>query len=215
MKIKWLGHAAFMITSSEGTRIINDPYTPNSELNYRPISESADLVTISHDHGDHANYATVKGNPQVIRKEGLGKYRGIEFKGIASYHDSVQGKRIGKNIIFCFTVDGVRICHLGDLGHELSEQQIAEIKPVDILCIPVGGNFTIDARQATAVAISLEPKIIIPMHYRNDKCLIPVASVDEFLKNKQNVRRPSSSEIEFTKDSLPATAEIIVLQHAL
>lgn len=212
MKIKWLGHASFLVTSEEGKRIITDPYCVTSGISYAPINESADVVTISHDHEDHNNDRAVKGNPQVIRGDGIRKVKGIEFKGISSYHDAARGSQRGNNIIFCFTVDGINVCHLGDLGHLLSDKQIADIGPVDILLLPVGGYFTIDAKQATAIYQSLKARIVIPMHYKTSKCGYPISKVDEFLKGKENVRNLDSSETEYKKDNLP---EIVVLQHAL
>ena len=173
MKIKWLGHASFLVTSEEGKKIITDPYNVLPEISYTPINESADVVTISHDHGDHNNDKAVKGNPHVIRGKGIRRVKGIEFKGIPSYHDAAQGSQRGENTIFRFTVDGINVCHLGDLGHLLNDKQIAEIGPVDILLIPVGGYFTIDAKQATTISQSLKARVIIPMHYKTSKCDSP------------------------------------------
>ncbi len=214
MKVKWLGHASFLITSDSGTKIITDPYATSANLTYGEIKESADIVTVSHEHGDHNNVAAVRGNPEVVRE--TAKVKGIEFKGIPTYHDDVEGQQRGKNTIFCFEVDGMRACHLGDLGHPLSDKQVTEVSKVDILLIPVGGNFTIDARVATEVCKKLQPKVIIPMHYRNDRCSnLPVAGVDEFLQGKEGVSRLDASEVEFKLKELPATTQIIVLKPAL
>lgn len=215
MKLKLLGHSSFLITSEQGIRILTDPYNVSASINYDPIDESADIVTISHNHSDHNNEKVVKGNPQVIKQEGIWKIRGIDFKGISSFHDSVNGGKRGHNVIFCFTVDGINICHLGDLGHLLDENHRKNISPVDILLIPVGGYYTVDAVEATAIADSLNARIIIPMHFKTSKSGLSIASEDEFLKEKENVRRLSSSEIEFKKSDLPDKTEIIVLQHAL
>jgi len=213
MKIKWLGHASFMITSEAGIKIITDPYASGESLRYGEIKESADIVTVSHEHGDHNNVAAVKGNPEVVR--GTAKVKEVEFKGIPTYHDNVGGNQRGKNTIFCFEVDGIRVCHLGDLGHQLSDKQVAEIGRVDILLVPVGGFYTIDANVATVVCNQLTPKVIIPMHYATDKCRFPIASVDEFLRGKGNIDRPDASEVEFKKGELPTTTQIIVLKSAL
>ncbi len=115
MKIKWLGHASFLITSDSGIKIITDPYETGGGLSYGEIKESADIVTVSHDHFDHNNVAAVPGNPQVVK--GTAEVKGIEFKGISTYHDEAKGGQRGKNTILCFEVDGIRVCHLGDLGH--------------------------------------------------------------------------------------------------
>ncbi len=214
MKIKWLGQASFLITSEAGIRIITDPYTPSERLTYDEIKESADVVTVSHEHGDHNNVAAVRGNPEVIR--GTAKVKGIEFKSTPTYHDDAEGKSRGNNTIFCFEVDGMRVCHLGDLGHPLNDKQTAEIGSVDILLIPVGGNYTIDAKVATEVSSKLAPKVIMPMHYSNERCPdFPVAGVDEFLQGKEGVSRPDASEVEFKQGQLPASTQIIVLKPAL
>ncbi len=215
MKIKWLGHASFLITSDIGIKIITDPYTPGGfRVNYGEIKESANIVTVSHEHGDHNNAAAVQGNPEVIR--GTTKIRGIEFKATPTYHDEAGGSKRGDNTIFCFEVDGVRVCHLADLGHQLSDKQVAELGRVDILLIPVGGNFTIDAKVATEVCSKLAPKVIIPMHYRNERCSsFPVAGVDDFLQGKEGVSRLDISEVQFKQGELPASTQIIVLKSAL
>jgi L-ascorbate metabolism protein UlaG (beta-lactamase superfamily) len=215
MKIKCLGHAAFVITSDAGLKIITDPYETSPGLTYGEITESADVVTVSHDHFDHCNVAAVRGNPEVVRRTGRSAAKGIEFNGIASYHDDAGGTLRGNNIIFCFELDGIKVCHLGDLGHLLDDKQLAEIGSVDIVLIPVGGSFTIDARAASQVCEQLKPKVIIPMHYRTEKSFPDIAGVDEFIKGKSNVTRQDSSEVEFKAGELPATSQIIVLKPAL
>jgi L-ascorbate metabolism protein UlaG (beta-lactamase superfamily) len=109
----------------------------------------------------------------------------------------------------------MKICHLGDLGHILSEKELAEISPVDILLIPVGGYFTIDPKEATKVAEQIKPRVLIPMHFKTNKCGFPIAPVEDFLKGKQNLKRPKASEVAFEKKALPQQMEIIVLEHAL
>jgi len=203
-----------MITSDAGTRIITDPYAPNERLTYGEIKESADIVTVSHEHFDHNNVAAVKGNPEVVK--GTAKVRGIEFKGIPTYHDDADGSKRGNNTILCFEVDGVKVCHFGDLGHQLSDKQVAELDKVDILLVPVGGNYTIDARVANEVCNKIAPKVIIPMHYQNERCpSFPVSGVDEFLQGKAGVSRLDASEVEFKPGELPVTTQIIVLKSAL
>jgi len=213
MKIKWLGHAAFMITSDTGIKIITDPYKTDERIRYGEIKESADIVTVSHEHSDHNNTAAVKGNPEVLR--GTAKVKGIDFRGIPTFHDDAQGQQRGKNTIFCFEVEGIRVCHLGDLGHSLSDKQVAELGGVDILLIPVGGYFTIDAEVASQICHKLAPRIVIPMHYKTDKCFLPIAGVDEFLQGKKNIVRLSASEAEFKQGELPAQTQVIVLKPAL
>ena len=215
MKIKWLGHASFMITSDTGIKIITDPYVTGGDLGYGGIKERADIVTVSHKHSDHNNVAAVQGNPEVVKGAGIAQIKGIEFKGIPTYHDDAGGRLRGDNIIFCFEVDGIRICHLGDLGHQLVEEQVDELGRIDVLLIPVGGVYTIDAGAASQICARLKPKVIIPMHYRSDKCAYPIAGVDEFLRGKKDVSRLDTSEMEFKPGELPATAQIIVPKSAL
>jgi len=213
MKIKWLGHAAFLITSDSGTRIITDPYETSNDLKYGRIKESADVVTVSHDHWDHCNVAAVQGNPQVVK--GTTEAKGIKFKGISTYHDDAGGSQRGSNTILCFEVDGVNVCHIGDLGHLLSAEQVTELGKIDILIIPVGGFYTIDAKVASQVCDQLKPGVIIPMHYKTDKCDMPITGVGEFLRGKSNVTRLDASEVEFKSGELPPITQIMVLKPAL
>ncbi len=215
MKIKWLGQASFMITLDTGIKILTDPYTTGGKLSYGEIRESADIVTVSHEHGDHNNVAAVGGNPKVVRGAATAEIKGIKFKGIPCYHDEVGGNKRGDNTIFCFEVDGVRVCHLGDLGHQLSDKQVAELGRIDILLIPVGGFYTIDAKVAGQVCDRLKPKVIIPMHYKTDRCGFPIAGVDGFLQGKAGVSRLDASEVEFKPGELPVSTQIIVLKSAL
>lgn len=217
MKVKWLGHASLLITSSGGLRVITDPYTPGTfGVNYAPIDTEADVVTVSHDHPDHNNVSSVKGSPNVVRGAGTHSIRGIEFRGIDCYHDESLGSQRGTNTIFCFSLDQMRLCHLGDLGHALRTEEQAQIDPVDLLFIPVGGNFTIDANVAADICRSLNPRVVIPMHFRNERCPeFPVAGVEEFLALMERVRREDTSEAEFNKDSLPQAMEVVVLKPAL
>jgi L-ascorbate metabolism protein UlaG (beta-lactamase superfamily) len=214
MKVKWLGHASFLISSEAGIKIITDPYPQGSGLSYVPINEPADIVTMSHDHFDHNNVSSVPGKPEVITGSGVKNVKEIQFNGIATHHDQSQGKERGANTAFCFSVDGVKLCHLGDLGHRLSREQISEIGSVDILFIPIGGVFTIDAKMAATVMDDLKPKIAMPMHYKTAKCDWPLNTVDDFIGDKKNVRKLSSSEVEFKAGKLPEATEIVVLQPA-
>ena len=215
MKIKWLGHASFLITSDAGTKIITDPYFTGGDLSYGEIKKLADIVTVSHDHADHNNVAAVQGNPYVVTGKLPVETRGIKFNGILSWHDDKVGMLRGENTIICFEVDGIRLCHLGDLGHQLSDWQVAELGTVDILLIPVGGFYTIDAKLAGQLCDRLKPKVIIPMHYKNDKCAFPIAGVEEFLRGKKEVSRLNASQVELKPGELPPSTQIIVLKPAL
>jgi len=213
MKIRWLGHASFLITADNGTRIITDPYIVGNGLGYGEIKDAADVVTVSHDHFDHNNVASVGGDPKVVKEPA--EASGIKFEGVATHHDASGGSERGNNTIFCMDIDGVRVCHLGDLGHPLNDQQVADIGKVDVLLVPVGGFFTIDAKVSSEVCDKLNPRVIIPMHYKNEKCQFPISGVDDFLEGKRSVRKLDSSEAEFEAGALPAETEIIVLKPML
>jgi len=213
MKIKWLGHSSFLLTSEKGTKIITDPYTTGGGLSYGEIKESADIVTVSHEHGDHNNAAAVSGKPAVIKGAVSQDIKGIKIKGFPVFHDESKGKERGTDTIFTFAIDKFRVCHLGDLGHLLGEQEARDIGPVDVLLIPVGGFYTIDAANATKVCDQLKPKVVIPMHFKTSKLGYPIAGVEEFLKGKKSVKKETGSEIEIK--AVPATTEIRVLQPAL
>ena len=215
MRVKWLGHACFLITSRHGLRVITDPYAVGGGINYYPIKETADVVSVSHGHDDHSNVSAVKGKPEIINNNGIKNAKGIQFKGVATYHDEAQGGQRGPNTIFCFTIDDMKLCHLGDLGHVLNPEQVSEIGTVDILFVPVGGFYTIDAPVASQVCDQLKPKVVIPMHFRTPRCAYPIAGVEDFLKDKKNVRKAGGSEAEFERERLPAATEIVLLQPAL
>jgi L-ascorbate metabolism protein UlaG (beta-lactamase superfamily) len=218
MKIKWYGHAAFLITSDEGTKLIIDPYEPGAfggQLSYGRIQDRADIVLTSHDHADHNYTKDLPGTPQVVKGSGSKTVKGISMKGISSYHDPSNGSERGSNTIFTIKINKIHLCHLGDLGHLLSDKELEEIGPVDILFIAVGGLFTIDPKEATGVAEQIKPNVLIPMHFKTGKCGFPIASVEDFLKGKTNIRRPRASEVTFHKETLPQRTEIVVLEHAL
>lgn len=218
MKIQWLGHASFLITSDSGVKILTDPYEPggyNGAIKYGALKEPVDVVTISHEHPDHAYHQMAQGNPMILRGPGEFIACGISFDGVPTAHDTSCGSERGKNTVFRFTVDGIKICHAGDLGHILSQDQAAELGSIDVLMVPVGGYFTVSPADAWKVAEQLDAKIVIPMHYKTEKVDFPIVGVEDFLKDKPTVRRLDSSTLELGKDDLPAEREIVVLRHAL
>ena len=249
MRIKWLGHASVLITSGLGIKIVTDPFkpgkfiTPDGNLFYDPINESADIVAVTHDHKDHNQVDEVKGNPEIVRgNEIKGKgpieVKGIEFKAIPTFHDDSEGKVLGGNNVLCFKVDGLRICHNGDLGHRLTDKQLAQIGEVDVLLLCVGqvrpigepqtriddagqrvrlpyAAYVIDCDAANQAYNQLAPKVTIPIHYSNDRCSFKIASVESFLLQKTNVSRLDTSEVELEQGKLPAESQIIVLRPAL
>jgi L-ascorbate metabolism protein UlaG (beta-lactamase superfamily) len=218
MKIKYYGHAAFLVTSDQGIKLITDPYEPGAfggQLSYGKIIDKADIALVSHDHADHNDTASLPGPVEVVKGTGPKTVKGISLKGIPTYHDPSKGSERGTNTIFTFSVDGLQICHLGDLGHTLSQKELSDVGAVDILLIPVGGFFTLDAKEAAQVADQMKPKVIIPMHFKTEKCAFPIAPVEDFLQGKSHARRAGTSEISFSKETLPPQAEIVVLEHAL
>jgi L-ascorbate metabolism protein UlaG (beta-lactamase superfamily) len=207
-----------LVTSDQGTKIITDPYESGAyggQLSYGKIKDQADIVLTSHDHADHNDTKSLPGSPEIVKGSGSKTVKGISIKGISTYHDPSKGSERGANTIFTFSVDGIKICHLGDLGHILSEKELAEIGSVDILLIPVGGYYTIDSKEASRVSEQIKPKVLIPMHFKTEKCGFPIAPVEDFLKGKSDPKRPKSSEVAFEKKTLPQQMEILVLEHAL
>ncbi len=219
MKIQWLGHAAFLITTDKGVQILMDPYQAGGyggAVGYGKIEAAPDIVTISHDqHEDHNATSSLKGNPVIVKTPGKETIRGVVVNRVRTFHDNSGGSERGPNLVIGLEADGLRVVHCGDLGHVLTPEQIAAIGPVDVLLVPVGGTFTLDAAEADAVVAQLKPKIVVPMHYKTPKCGFPLLEVEAFLKGKQQVRKLSGSILEVKAGALPAKTEIVVLQHAL
>ncbi len=218
MKIKWYGHASFLITSNQGVKIITDPYEPGGfggAIGYGPIPDEADIVLVSHDHADHNHVQGLRGKPQVVKGTGSHRVKGFEFEGIPAYHDGSKGSERGQNTIFCFQVDGLRICHLGDLGHVLNEKEAKKIGGVDVLMIPVGGFYTIDPLEAGQTIQILRPRVTVPMHFKTSKCGFPLATIEDFTSKMAKFKALQTGEFQIDKQSLPREPEIIVLQPAL
>ncbi len=210
-------HAFFLITSESGLKVITDPYEPGFRgiLSYAPVTEACDIATLSHQHGDHNYTGTLKGNFQIIQKTGKQQVKGIEFTGTPSYHDRTSGKERGENIIFSFAIDGVHLCHSGDLGHPLDDATIRALGRVDILLIPTGGPIaTLELTEALELRDKLKPSVMIPMHLRNEKCSFPKYGTDDLLKLKPDSERAQKSEVEFFTGHLPRN-QILILEPAL
>lgn len=217
MNIKFLGHAAFILTSSKGTKLLTDPYELgcfDGVINYQPITEAVDVITISHDHADHNYIAPCHNTATIISKAGSHQFKDVEIFGTKTFHDTKQGQERGDNIVFTIRMDDIVVCHLGDLGHTLSAAELKVIGKIDVLLLPVGGLYTIDAAVATKVMQLLNPKICIPMHYKTNKIAMEFAPVTAFTKGKANVKKIDGSAIELTKANLPQMPEIWVLTHA-
>ncbi len=215
MKIKWLGHSCFLVTSDQGVRLLTDPFHAgeSSGLKYTEVKEHVDLVTVSHEHFDHNNTEALPGKPEILKGNISKTVKDVSIGGIASYHDETKGSQRGANTIFCFDVDGIRICHLGDLGHDLGKDEIGKMGQVDVLMIPIGEVFTIGVDAAGKICNAVKPRMVIPMHYKTDQCNWLKYGVEDFIKGKNNVRRLSTDEVEIKKDTLPGQMEIVVLKY--
>jgi L-ascorbate metabolism protein UlaG (beta-lactamase superfamily) len=218
VKVKWLGHSAFLLTAADGTSLVTDPYIAGSfsgAIKYGPIRETADAVTVSHHHQDHDGVSHLPGKPKVFEGKGTFKAGSISISGIDTFHDANEGAGRGRNTVFVYEADGMRVCHCGDLGHVLTAPQVAAIGKVDVLLVPVGGTFTVDAAAAHKVAEQLATRVTIPMHYKTDRLGFDIAGVEGFIQGKANVRRVGAPEVELSVDKLPPKPEIWVLEHAL
>lgn len=211
MRIKWWGHAAFLITDDNGIKIITDPY--GEDFPYQSITDEADIVTISHNHYDHNAEQAVAGNPEVIKDTGEFKVKGIKITGVESNHDDAGGEKRGDNIIYRYDLDGIKVAHLGDLGHIPSDSQFEVLHDVNVLFVPVGGNYTINADEARKVCEQIEPEIIIPMHYKTPVLEFPIKGVEDFIArfDDEEISRPGKAEVEVR--NLPDKRQVIVLNY--
>lgn len=217
MKVKWLGHASFLIKFPALT-IITDPF--GKDVPYPEIKQTADVVTVSHEHHDHNAIHVLVGEFQVLR--GLDQktkearrikkvIEGVEFRTVPSFHDDQQGKLRGENGIFVMDIDGITVAHLGDLGEKLTSSQAEEIGKVHILFVPVGGYYTIDAVAAKEAVGLIKPNIVVPMHYKTKYIESwPVATADSFLEGEENVVRLHGSEVSISMTDLPESTQIWV-----
>jgi L-ascorbate metabolism protein UlaG (beta-lactamase superfamily) len=213
MIVTWLGHSCFFLRSDEGLSLLIDPFH-ECEVGYVMPPTRADIVIISHDHPDHNNVDAAGRLAEVIY--GPGKYicRGMEILGIKSYHDAQRGGLRGTNTIFCFALDGIRVCHLGDLGHTLSRAQVRAIGAVDLLFLPVGGRYTIDAIGANKVMSQLHPALTLPMHYQTRALSFELDPVDDFLKGRGPVKRQEKLILNkeyFSRESRFGDDDLVVL----
>lgn len=193
---------------------MTDPY--DSDIGFKMPKVEADIVTVSHEHKDHSFIKAVKGEPFVISEPGEYEIKGVEILGFSSFHDENGGKKRGENTIFCFKVDDFSIVHLGDLGHKLTPEQIENLNEVDILLIPVGGVYTIDAATAREAINQLEPKIVIPMHFRtkkhDEKLFKELDGVDVFLKEMGEEKLPPQRKLKIkSRSELPEERKVVVL----
>ena len=193
MKIQWIGHSSFRISGSK--TIITDPYE-GIGLDYPELS--ADIVTVSHGHHDHNAVQAVKGEPAVVTDAGIRKVADVSIAGYNTYHDDVQGAKRGRNVVYVIKMDGVKVAHLGDLGCMPDDSVLGALTGVDVLLIPVGGNYTIDGKTAAALVNEVKPRTVIPMHYKTPNLQVNVSGCEEFLALMENVEHVAGSKLEVT-----------------
>lgn len=211
MEILPLGHASFKLRGKNAT-VVTDPYDEKEMGIKYPKHTEADIVTISHNHFDHNAKHLIGGTPFIV--EGAGEYeiKGVSVIGVGSFHDDKNGEERGKNTMYRIEIDGIRLLHLGDLGHVLSSAQVDVVDGVDVLFIPVGGVYTIDAEKAAQVISDIEPRIVIPMHYGTDTYNKNLSPVSVFLKQLGKESVTPLAKLTISRDKLPAEMQVVVLE---
>lgn len=213
MEIGYLGHASFKIRGKTAT-VVTDPY--DERCGRFPGDLAADIVTVSHDHSDHNRLSRVKGRPFVISGPGEYEVRSVTVVGVASWHDDQQGRLRGPNTIYVLEIDEVKVCHLGDLGHLLDPGQLDQIGRTEVVLVPVGGVYTIDAKTAAMVVKQLAPAVVVPMHYQqkglDHKTFGQLAGVDDFLAQMGATGSLlPQPKLVLVKDKLPEELQVVVL----
>lgn len=211
MKINYFGHSCFKITAKNGVSILTDPYT---KVGYElPKGLTATAVTTSHAHFDH-NYLSAVDCEVVVKDTGVCFVKDVKITGIHSWHDEKNGALRGDNVIFKFEADGISVCHLGDLGESVSPDLLKKIGEVDVLLIPVGGTYTIDAEQAKEYITQIAPKVVIPMHFKPLDGKLDISPLSAFVKffPASMVVNERKGEVEVCKESLPESLSIICLE---
>ncbi|WP_331000644.1 MBL fold metallo-hydrolase [Clostridium guangxiense] len=207
LNLTWFGQSCFLLESNNGKKILTDPF--DTTLGYKSYSGAVDVVTISHHHFDHDYVKNLPENTIIFDKPGAYKYENIEIIGFPSYHDNLKGAARGKNTIFTFKMDNLKICHLGDLGYILSEDEINSLGNIDVLLIPVGGNFTIDGDEAAKLCKKINSKIVIPMHYKTPLTSLPIDGVDKFILNMKNGEKLHESKLVI-KENLRGNNRVLI-----
>lgn len=192
MKIKWIAHSCFLLEDSKGRKILTDPF--DKTVGYNTFDGEVDIITISHNHFDHC-YTEKTKYKHIINDIGDYNLLGINITGIPSYHDKVKGAKRGKNTIFIIEMDGYRICHLGDIGYVLNQDELKKLNNIDVLLIPIGGNFTINGKEAAKLSKAINSHIIIPMHYKTSYLTFELEGLEQFIKYMENVKRVKSNTL--------------------
>ncbi len=210
MEISWLGHSCFRLRGKQ-TTVITDPYSPG--LGYSLGKPTAGIVTISHQHPGHSFAEGVAGNPKIISGPGEYEVGNVLIIGIVTFHDKEKGSLRGKNTVYLIEIDEIAICHLGDLGHALTDEQVEELGNVDVLLVPAGGVSTINASLAAEVVRQLEPRAVIPMHYKTPAQAVGLDPVDSFLKEMGASGITPQAKLSLTKSNLPQTTQVFLLEY--
>ena len=210
MEIVWLGHSCFRIRGKEAT-IVTDPF--DKTLGYPVRKPTASIVTVSHNHPQHSFVDGVAGDPRVVSRPGEYDIANVFINGITTFHDNEKGAVRGKNTVFFMEIDEVKVCHLGDLGHVPTTEQIEQMSGVDILMVPVGGVSTINAAAAAETIGLLEPKLVIPMHYKTDVVKMELEPLEHFIKVMGLKEVISQPKLNITKSNLPLEIKVLVLDY--
>ncbi|TSC54155.1 MAG: hypothetical protein LiPW16_123 [Microgenomates group bacterium LiPW_16] len=210
MEITHLGHSSFKIRGKQAS-VVTDPFSPQTTGLKFPKVE-ADIVTISHSHDDHNQAELVGGSPQIFSGPGEYEAKGVKILGVATFHDSSAGSERGQNTVYQIKMDGLTLIHLGDLGHKLETEEVEALNGVDILLVPVGGVYTLDGKGAAQVVGQLEPRVVIPMHYKVPNLAFELEPVDKFLKEMGKEQVVPQPKLTISKDKLPEELEIVVLE---
>ena len=209
MEITYLGHSCFKIRGKQAT-VVTDPYGPGVVLDQ---GKTAGIVTVSHDHPNHSNASGMSGNPRIINRPGEYEVAGALIIGVPTFHDNEKGAKRGKNTVFVVEMDDLSLCHLGDLGHPLTDAQLEEIGRVDVLMVPVGGVHTIGSSSAAALVRQMDPRIVLPMHYRtpvSDR--LDLDPAQNFLQEMGVHDISPQPKLNFTKNNLPLLMQVIMLE---
>ena len=201
MKIEWIGHACFKLTANNGTVVITDPYDASVGIDMIPLE--ADLITMSHEHHDHNEPSMIVGEPMIVHGGESASVGSVTASAVCSYHDDVQGAKRGPNAIRIFEIDGVKVVHMGDQGCMPDEAAFAAISGADVMLIPVGGTYTVDAQGAQAIIECAKPRCVIPMHVKTKRCPYPIEKVERFLQIMGAVDVKPVDVLEMTKDNVP------------
>ncbi len=207
VRIVWHGHACFEV--NDGITVVTDPHDGKSIGIARPSLE-ADMVLVSHDHFDHNCTKAVEGNPLIVESTVNETIMGVRTRALQTYHDTVDGRKRGNNRIYRFEMDGVSFCHLGDLGHTLSDRMLEALGSIDVLFIPVGSVFTIDGETAWRLVTEIDPRIAVPMHYRVGGLSLSIRPLGDFLDLVDSPVTRVGNEIIFEKEDLPEDTEVWV-----